>query len=289
LQQAGEVFLTRKIEISAAHSYVLDKLSPEERIATFGKSAATHAHGHNYEIYVTIAGQLQPGLGWVMNIKDLDRIMREVIDEQLDHHHYNLEVEKLKHRWPTLEVLAPFIWEEIGPHLEGCRLHEVKVYENSSFYLEYRGEANMVYLTRICQFAAAHRLHNPSLSEEENRQIFGKCNNLHGHGHSYSLEVTVRGEPDEKTDCVIEISQMDKILEQKILDPFDHVHLNLDTEEFRETNPTSENMVIVFWNILEPALRPAQLHRLRLWETSKSCFDYFGPGSEDPGNGPRIS
>ncbi len=270
------VYLTRRIEISTAHSYVLETLPPEERLATFGKSAATHAHGHNYDIRVTVAGQVNPRSGWVMNIKDLDALMRETIEEQLDHHHANIEVEKLRQRWPTLETLVTFVWEEIAPRLTGYHLEKVQVYENPDFHGEYRGEGKMVYLTRIYRFSAAHRLHNPSLSDEENRRLFGKCNNLHGHGHDYILEVTVAGDPDPRTDCLLDIGKMDNTLQEKILEPFDHVYLNLDTEAFKERNPSSENIVRVFWELLKDAFPPARLHRLRLWETSKSSFDYYG-------------
>ena len=269
------VHLSRRIEISAAHSYRLDTLSEEERIATFGKSAATHAHGHNYDIRVTVAGEVSPETGMVVNIKDIDRILKERIDNQLDHRHYNLEVEKLKNRWPTLESLAPFVWEEVEPLVEGCRLTEVQVFENEDFYANYRG-GNMVYLTRVYRFSAAHRLHSPKLSDEENREIFGKCNNPHGHGHNYTLEVTVVGKPDPRTDCLLDIGAMDETIGQLILEPFDHVYLNLDTEEFRDLNPSSENIVKVFWERLAGRFEPARLFRLRLWETTKSYFDYYG-------------
>lgn len=275
LDDSNTVYLTRRIEISSAHSYTLDSLSEEERIATFGKSAATHAHGHNYDVRVTVKGRVDPGTGMVVNIMTLDALMKKRIDEQLDHHHTNLEVEKLKNLWPTLETLGPFVWNEMAPHLSGCELHEVQVFENEDFYLNYQG-GDMVHLTRVYRFSAAHRLHNPKLSDEENRELFGKCNNLHGHGHNYELEVTVCGEPDERTNCLLDIGAMDAAVEERIMRPFDHVHLNLDTDLFRETNPSSENIVKAFWSILEDAFPPARLHRLRLWETSKSYFDYYG-------------
>lgn len=270
------VQLTRKIEISAAHSYVLDKMTPEERIATFGKSAATHAHGHNYDIRVTVEGDMGPDDDWVMNIKDVDRLMRQTIDETLDHKHINIEVEKLKDVWPTLEVLAPFIWEEIAPQLTGARLAQVQIFESPDFYLDYRGEGSMVYLTRVYRFSAAHRLHNSELSDEENRALFGKCNNVHGHGHDYVLEITVKGDPDPRTNCVVDVESMDRAVDERIMKPFDHVYLNLDTEEFKHKNPSSENMVMVFWDKLAGSFGTAKLDRIRLWETSKSAFDYCG-------------
>jgi 6-pyruvoyltetrahydropterin/6-carboxytetrahydropterin synthase len=279
LAEKDYVYLTRRLEISAAHSYALDTLSPEERVAAFGKSAATHAHGHNYDIRVTVRGPVEPASGMVINIKTIDRLMRERIEEPLDHHHYSREVEYFHNRWPTLETLVPFVWIEMERNLSDCELVEVQVFENEDFYGEYRG-GDMVYLTRLYRFAAAHRLHSPRLSEEENREVFGKCNNPHGHGHNYTLEVTVAGTPDPRTDCLLDIGAMDTTLETVILDRFDHVHLNLDTKEFADINPSSENIVKVFWGLLEGRFGPAELHRLRLWETSKSYFDYYGPESD---------
>jgi len=281
LTESKTVYLTRRIEISSAHSYILDSLSKEERIATFGKSAATHAHGHNYDVRVTVKGKVDDQTGMVVNIKTIDALMKQKIDEQLDHRHYSLEVEKLKNVWPTLETLGPFVWNEMEPHLTDCGLHEVQVFENEDFYANYRG-GKMVYLTRVYRFSAAHRLHNPQLSDEENRELFGKCNNLHGHGHNYLLEITIAGEPDDRTNCLVDIGAMDRTVEEKIMEPFDHVHLNLDTEEFKGINPSSENIVKVFWSILEDAFPPADLHRLRLWETSKSYFDYYGEKETAP-------
>lgn len=275
-----EVYLTRKLEISSAHSYVLDTLSPSERLATFGKSAATHAHGHNYDVRVTVAGPIDKNGDWVINIKEIDRIMREKIEDQLDHRHINIEVSKLQHVWPTLEALVVFIWEEMATSLDHVQLKEVQLFENPDFFAEYRGEGSMIYLTRVYRFSAAHRLHNPNLSEEENRMIFGKCNNPHGHGHDYVLEVTLKGSPDPKTNCLIDIGLFDHVIQDEILQRFDHVHLNFDTEEFRNINPSSENMVITFWRILQGAFPTDSLHRLRLWETSRSYFDYFGPARD---------
>jgi 6-pyruvoyltetrahydropterin/6-carboxytetrahydropterin synthase len=277
------VHRTRRIEISAAHSYVLDTLSEEERREVFGKSAITHAHGHDYDIRVTVGGAIDPKTGRLTCSEEIDALLDECLRRPLDCKHLNLEVPGLRNRWPTLESLAPFIWHEIEPRVSGCRLVEVQIYEDENFYIAYRGN-KMVHLTRIYRFSAAHRLHNPDLSDEENLEIFGKCNNPHGHGHNYVLEITLSGNPDPKTDCLVDVGEMDATVREKILDPFDHVHLNLDTEEFRNTNPTAENMVKVFWGILGDCFSPARLHRLRLWKTSGCYFDYYGAdGGEGSG------
>ena len=134
----------------------------------------------------------------------------------------------------------------------------------------------MVYLTKVYEFSAAHRLHSHALSDEENREIFGKCNNPAGHGHNYVLEVTVKGDVDARTGLVAGLSHLDEVIQKQVYARFDYKHLNLDTPEFDILNPTSENFVKVLWNVLEPNLCPVVLHRLRLRETPKNHFDYYG-------------
>ena len=134
----------------------------------------------------------------------------------------------------------------------------------------------MVYLTKIYEFSAAHRLHSQLLSDQENLEIFGKCNNPAGHGHNYVLEVTIKGTVDPKTGLVTDLNLLDEVIEKEVFSRFDYKHLNLDTTEFENVNPTSENFVKVLWDVLEPNLQPTLLHRVRLRETPKNHFDYYG-------------
>ena len=136
--------------------------------------------------------------------------------------------------------------------------------------------APIVYLTRRATFSSSHRLHSAALSDEENRRVFGKCNNPHGHGHNYVLEVTVRAPIDERTGMVMNLVDLKRIIEERIEARMDHKHLNLDTEEFRAVNPTAENMVVVFWNLLTPALPGGILHELKLYETENNVVVYRG-------------
>jgi 6-pyruvoyltetrahydropterin/6-carboxytetrahydropterin synthase len=155
-------------------------------------------------------------------------------------------------------------------------LHRVRLYESPSNFADYYGEGAMVYLTKVYEFSAAHRLHSHALSDEENREIFGKCNNPAGHGHNYVLEVTVKGDVDERTGLVASLDFLNEVVQKQVYARFDYKHLNVDTPEFEMLNPTSENFVKVLWDVLEPNLRPAALHRLRLRETPKNHFDYYG-------------
>ncbi|HTG61702.1 MAG TPA: 6-carboxytetrahydropterin synthase [Terriglobia bacterium] len=140
----------------------------------------------------------------------------------------------------------------------------------------------MVYLTRRYRFAAAHRLHSDALSEEENQSVYGKCNNPYGHGHNYVLEVTVAGPVDPATGMVMELGFLDGTVEREVLERFDHKHLNLDVDAFRNLVPTAENLCIEIYKLLRTNLevsngaRSARLERIRLEETNSNFFEYEG-------------
>ncbi len=139
-----------------------------------------------------------------------------------------------------------------------------------------------IYLTRRYRFAAAHRLHNERLSGEENARLYGKCNNPHGHGHNYKLEVTVAGPLDPCTGMVMNLADLDASVEQEVLERFDHMHLNLDVERFRSRVPTTENLCREVFALLRPRIEgknsagEVKLARVRLEETSSNFFEYAG-------------
>lgn len=133
-----------------------------------------------------------------------------------------------------------------------------------------------VTVTRRLHFSAAHRVHNPAMSDDENRRIFGKCNNPNWHGHNYILDVSVTGTLDERTGYVIDLSRVKQIVEERVIQHVDHRNLNLEVEFMRGIIPTTENVVVAFWRELEPALAPAKLTRLVLWETVNNHVEYEG-------------
>jgi 6-pyruvoyltetrahydropterin/6-carboxytetrahydropterin synthase len=134
----------------------------------------------------------------------------------------------------------------------------------------------MIYVTRRAEFAASHYYHNPKFSAEENRRIFGKCNNPHGHGHNYTVEVTVAGEVDPATGMVMDLKELKKILEKEVLDLMDHRFLNKEVPAFATTIPTTENIAIEIWKLLAPKLQIGKLQRVRLYETPDLFVDYLG-------------
>ena len=134
----------------------------------------------------------------------------------------------------------------------------------------------LVYVTRKAHFNAAHRLHNPNKSDEWNRSTFGKCNNPNWHGHNYELEVTVAGEPDPDTGYVIDLSDLKKIIQERIIDKCDHANLNLDVDFLAGVMPSTENFVVAIWRELEGALPSGRLYHLRLKETDRNIAEYMG-------------
>lgn len=123
-------------------------------------------------------------------------------------------------------------------------------------------------------FNAAHRLFNQQWSDEQNTAVFGKCSLPHYHGHNYELEVRVTGAVDPKTGFVMDMKKLSDLIKEKVLDKFDHKNLNLDTEEFRNLNPTAENIVIVVFNILRVEIDRKLDLMIRLYETPRNFVEY---------------
>jgi 6-pyruvoyltetrahydropterin/6-carboxytetrahydropterin synthase len=150
-------------------------------------------------------------------------------------------------------------------------------------------EVDMIFLTRRATFSASHYYWNEAWPAEKNEQVFGRCANRNGHGHNYTLEVTVAGEPDPVTGFVVDLKWLKDVMEREVLSAYDHRHLNLETPEFKNTNPTTENIAIAAWNRLEPAINSggggsgsgaaaggAKLTRIRVYETAEIFAEYRG-------------
>lgn len=125
-------------------------------------------------------------------------------------------------------------------------------------------------------FNAAHRLHNPNWNEEKNAQVFGKCNHPNYHGHNYELVVKLTGETDPETGYVIDLKYLSDLIKKNIIERFDHKNLNLDTEEFRNINPTAENIAVVIYDILRGLLDQSYDLKITLYETERNYVEYPG-------------
>ena len=134
----------------------------------------------------------------------------------------------------------------------------------------------MIFLTRKAEFSAAHFYWNDDLSPEENDRVFGKCANRNGHGHNYTLEVTVTGEIDSVTGFVVDLKQLKDVMEREVVGVYDHRHLNLEIPEFRNIVPTTENIAIAAWGRLAGKIPCATLYKVRIYETPDLFADYYG-------------
>jgi 6-pyruvoyltetrahydropterin/6-carboxytetrahydropterin synthase len=134
----------------------------------------------------------------------------------------------------------------------------------------------MISLTRRADFSAAHYYWNKAWSQEKNEAVFGRCANRNGHGHNYTLEVTVTGEVDAVTGFVVDLKQLKDVMEREVVGVYDHRHLNLEVPEFENVVPTTENLAIAIWKRLEGKIEGAKLERVRVYEMPDLFADYCG-------------
>lgn len=223
------------------------------------------------KLRATVSGEPDPVTGYLCNIAILDALLRRhaipTAAEALQQHGWRLTAERLLQRvWPPVVASLP----------PRTRLEQLTLLATPTLcYVILREMPTMVLLTQQFEFSAAHRLHCVQLSVEENRATFGKCNNPNGHGHNYMLEVTVAAEPDARG-VVLPLPQFEQLVKTRVVDRLDHKHLNADTEEFRDVNPSVENIARVIWGLLAGQVGPARLHNVRVYETPKTWADYAG-------------
>ena len=134
----------------------------------------------------------------------------------------------------------------------------------------------MILLTRKAEFSASHYYWNDAWSKEVNERVFGKCSNRNGHGHNYTLEVTVSGEIDPVSGFVVDLKDLKGVLEREVVSIYDHRHLNLEVPEFKSTIPTTENIAIAIWQRLDGKIPGAKLHRVRVYELPDLFADCYG-------------
>lgn len=218
----------------------------------------------------TVAGEPDARTGYLCNIKIIDDLLRT-------HAIPHAAAQLRRHGWRmAAERLLADVWSRVAGRTPAAA-PLVRMELLPTPFLRYaiaREQPTMVYLAQQFEFSAAHRLHCAALSPAENLATFGKCNNPNGHGHNYVLEVTVRGTPDERTGALLPLPQFEQIIKRRVIDVLDHTHLNLDTAQFREVNPSVENIARVIWGMLEGSFGAAVLHSVRVWETPKTWAEY---------------
>lgn len=250
-------------EFSAARRTTSPHLSYKQNRRLFGE--ATAIHGHNYRCRLSFrTDKLRPRTPLV-RYDDLHTCI-ESLRTELDHRYLNKDVAALKDRPMTTESLAEYIYERVNARL---RLHRVRLHEREDFFAEVFEDESMFLGMRV-PFNAAHRLHVPAFSEEQNESLFGKCNNPAGHGHHYVAEATIAGDYDQKTGVIGDFVKFRDAMIGAVSE-WNNRHLDLETNDFRVTPSTGENIVRVLFGKLDKPL-DHHLVRLRLWETKNNRF-----------------
>jgi 6-pyruvoyltetrahydropterin/6-carboxytetrahydropterin synthase len=251
------------LEFSAARQTRSPRLSDAENQNLFGVS--THEHGHNYRARLTMRGDAASTTP-LLPESEMSHLVG-VLQSSLDHKNLSRDVDALRDRPTTTESLARFILQTASN--TSSRPTRVRLHEREDFFAEAWLEGG-VYLGMRRYFSAAHRLHVSSFSEEENAELFGKCNNLRGHGHRYVTEATLGGQYDPQTGALYHFERMRRAIDHA-LNSWRDKHLDLETAEFRSQPSTGENIVRALWPKLDNALEQ-RLVRLRLWETDNNRF-----------------
>jgi 6-pyruvoyltetrahydropterin/6-carboxytetrahydropterin synthase len=240
---------------------------------TFAGSPSMPGLGAYYELSVCCEGEVDPVTGYLINIAEIDQAVRSRAVPLIEQAVGNRSGEA-----PALLLLR------IMTALQATLSRPVRsvTWRLTPFYnitME-RAHVDRFLISQQFDFAAAHRLHCPQLSDEENRSLFGKCNNPHGHGHNYRLEVVVSQPiPPEGRPPGLPLPELERIVDERVIRRFDHMHLNLDTAEFAGLNPSVEHIAQVCHNLLAGpvSVAGAELRHVTVWETEKTRCTYPAP------------
>ncbi len=258
--------LTREIRFSLEATTSVDR--PESANTWAGWPTALRLAPY-LRLQVTIIGKPDANTGYLCDIKILDDLLRTAALRA---------AQRIGLAGVTPESFLLALWKLLhDSRPAGATLTELRLLPTpyQSFAI-CRASLAMIYQTEQFEFSAAHRLHCPELGNAENQAIFGKCNNPHGHGHNYVVDVVVAGSIDPATGLLLPRHHLAEVVKRQVLDRFDHKHLNEDTEEFRSLNPTVENIARVIFALLVDHVTPARLERVRVYETPKTWADYRG-------------
>lgn len=247
----------------------------------------TKGRGHDYLCELTVGGEIDPKTGMVINIKDVDAVLKAQVVGPFGGKLLDVEVAEFHDTLPTPENLVRLIWSRCrGALPRGSTLIRAALWPTPTLRTELSAihaseKPPMLTVTRTYDFSASHRLHSAEISDAENAEIFGKCNWENGHGHNYDVEITLAGDPNPRTGLLWDLDRLDQVVDEVVLTPYDHKHLNCDTVDFRALNPTSENLTKVVWDNLhrrlgQEDLGGARLFKVAVRETARNYFEYYG-------------
>ena len=270
--------ITRRACFSASHLYWLPELSADDNRARFGPCSQAPGHGHNYELIVAMAGPLDAN-GMVLNLSEVKHAIKAEVTAQLDFRSLNgvwpeFDLSLPGGCLPTTEALARVIWTRLATHLP---VVGIRLYESETLWADVLGDTMEAFVSIRTHFAAAHRLAREELSQADNEAIYGKCARPHGHGHNYLLDVTVRGQIEPRSGMVCDLAALQQLVEDLVVEPFDHTFLNKDVAHFASCVPTAENIALHIADILSApiAATGARLHKVRLQESPNNAAEVF--------------
>jgi 6-pyruvoyltetrahydropterin/6-carboxytetrahydropterin synthase len=265
--------INRRAKFSASHRYWLPELSDGENQERFGACAHPYGHGHNYELFVSLYGEIDE-YGMVLNLSDVKQVIKREVTAQLDYQFINQVWPEFQQTLPTTENIARSIWQRLSPYLP---VIGIRLYEHPQLFADYSGNGMEAFLSVGTHFSAAHRLALDSLSLAENTAMYGKCARPNGHGHNYHLEVTVSGEVDSRTGMLVDLVALEKTIEEYVTEPLDHTFLNKDIPYFATTVPTAENIAVYIGKLLDAPIRAmgAKLHKIKLIESPNNSCEIF--------------
>ena len=231
---------------------------------TFAGYPSSSELGAWFEIEVSVAGMPDPSTGYLATLAQLDKSVRDSIVFLLRNELFHKSDGRRARPAALIHAMAETVSRSLGRPIETLKW-------NLSPYHILTWSRTMPASTTLCaifEFAASHRLNDPNRSPVENREFFGKCNKLNGHGHNYRLEVGI----EVPAQSAFGMAQLEEIVDRTVIERFDHMNLNIDCPEFHHVNPSVEHIAAVCFEILEEPLKAggALLKRVRLWETSKT-------------------
>ncbi len=270
--------INRRAQFSASHRYHLPELSDDENQAKFGLCTRAPGHGHNYELFVSMEGDLDE-YGMVLNLSDVKKVIKREVTSQLDFSYLNdvwpeFQIDRPEAGLTTTENIARVIWQRLAPHLP---ITNVQLFETSTLWADYQGNDMEAYLSISTHFSAAHRLALPTLTLEENSEIYGLCARVNGHGHNYHLEVTIKGEMDPRTGMIADLAEFQNAVNTHVVKPFDHTFLNKDIPHFADVVPTAENIAVHICDLLREPIKEigASLHKVKLIESHNNSAEVY--------------
>ena len=238
---------------------------------TFAAWPPMRGLGRYYELHVTCTGPVDAATGYFINVTRIDEAVRSRAIDLI------VQASGQPDQAEALGLLMRRLLEALQAPLDGS-VRSLTLQLTPTYALRIEDTSmGQVHMSQQYEFSAAHRLHAADLSDQDNRRVFGKCNNPSGHGHNYRFEVTVRCDVDE-TGRIAAVEQLDDLVSRTVIERLDHKHLNLDVAEFAHLNPSVENIAMVIFDLLKAPLEQAHLalDQVRVWETAKTVCTYRG-------------